>query len=71
MDRRLAEVEVRMSESFNLAHENNFIQQTVKATAKILIKTAIYPSEEEYKEAAEEYLSENQSEYYESLLDKR
>ena len=43
----------------------------VKAMAKILIETAIYPSEEEYKEAAEEYLSENQSEYYESLSDKR
>ena len=26
MDRRLAEVEERMSESFDLAHENNFIQ---------------------------------------------
>ncbi|RIB02586.1 hypothetical protein C2G38_2227435 [Gigaspora rosea] len=71
MDRRLAEVEERMSESFNLAHENNFIQQMVKATAKILIETTIYPSEEEYKEAAEEYLLEHQSKYFESLSDKR
>ncbi|RIB16085.1 hypothetical protein C2G38_2190949 [Gigaspora rosea] len=60
-----------MSESFDLAHENSFIQQMVKATEKILIETAIYPSKEEYKKAAEEYLSENQSEYYENLLDKR
>ncbi|RIB16629.1 hypothetical protein C2G38_2189390 [Gigaspora rosea] len=34
-------------------------KQMVKAIAKILIKTAIYSSKEEYKEAAEEYLSEN------------
>ncbi|RIB14002.1 hypothetical protein C2G38_2196324 [Gigaspora rosea] len=65
IDQRLVEVEERISESFDLAHEN------IKATVKILIETAIYPSEEEYKEAAKEYLSENWSEYYESLLDKR
>ncbi|RIB06921.1 hypothetical protein C2G38_2215909, partial [Gigaspora rosea] len=45
--------------------------QTVKATTKILIETAIYPSEEEYKEAADEYLLEYQSECFESLSDKR
>ena len=39
--------------------------------AKILIEYAIYPSEEEYKNATEEYMLENQSEYYESLSDKR
>ncbi|RIB00673.1 hypothetical protein C2G38_2233456 [Gigaspora rosea] len=57
----------RFSESFDLAHETNFINQS----AKKLLEYSIYPSDDEFREATEDFLAENHTEFYDSMTNKK
>ncbi|RIB01577.1 hypothetical protein C2G38_2230440 [Gigaspora rosea] len=70
IERHLFEMDDRFSESFDLAYETNFINQSAKEIAKKLFEYAIYPSNDDLREAAEDYLAENHTKFYDSMTDK-
>ncbi|KAF0501281.1 hypothetical protein F8M41_020059 [Gigaspora margarita] len=59
-----------MSEGLNLSNETKFVKQTCAAIAKRLIVKNIYPTEDQFKDETEEYLLENEADFYEGMDDK-
>ncbi|KAF0472450.1 hypothetical protein F8M41_025021 [Gigaspora margarita] len=59
-----------MSEGLNLSNETRFIKQTCAAIAKRLIVENIYPTKEQFKVATEEYLIENEADFYKEMDDR-
>ncbi|KAF0435638.1 hypothetical protein F8M41_004760 [Gigaspora margarita] len=60
----------RILEGFNLSNETKFAKQTCAAIAKQLIVKNIYLTEDQFKVETEEYLLENEADFYEGMDDR-
>ncbi|CAG8710646.1 12474_t:CDS:2 [Cetraspora pellucida] len=69
MEQKISAMKKHMTEGLNLSNETKYIKQISLAIEKGLIVYNIYPSELQLKEVAEEYLIENEADFYESMED--
>ncbi|KAF0473320.1 hypothetical protein F8M41_024871 [Gigaspora margarita] len=67
LERKILNMDNRMSEGLNLSNETKFVKQTCAAIAKRLIVKNIYPTENQFKVATEEFLLENEADFYERM----
>ncbi|KAF0445394.1 hypothetical protein F8M41_003217 [Gigaspora margarita] len=70
LERKILNIDNRMSEGLNLSNETKFVKQTCAAIAKRLIVKNIYPTEDQFKVATKKYLLENEADFYEEMDDR-
>ncbi|KAF0453209.1 hypothetical protein F8M41_001785 [Gigaspora margarita] len=70
LERKISNMDSCISEVLNLLNETKFVKQTCAAIAKRLIVKNIYPMEDQFKVETEEYLLENEADFYEGINDR-
>ncbi|KAF0451498.1 hypothetical protein F8M41_002008 [Gigaspora margarita] len=70
LERKILNMNSHKSEGLNLSNETKFVKQTCAAIAKQLIVKNIYPTEDQFKVETEEFLLENEADFYKGMDDK-
>ncbi|RIB06509.1 hypothetical protein C2G38_2216878 [Gigaspora rosea] len=70
IERKVFEMDDRISEGLDTSQETAFIKHSVKEIAKSLIESNIYPTKTELRQATAEYLEDNEPDFWAGIKSK-